>query len=84
MPFNIGGGEMVFLLVIVLIVFGAGRLPEVFGQVGKGVRSFREESTAASATPTTPSPAQVTRSCAKCANPLPAAAKFCPNCGTPI
>lgn len=90
MPFNIGGGEMVFLLVIVLIVFGAGRLPEVFGQVGKGVRTFREESTAAStpttsrATPTTPSPAQVTSTCVKCANPLPAAAKFCPNCGTPI
>ncbi len=43
MPFNLGGGELVFILVIVLIVFGAGRLPEVLGQLGKGVRTFREE-----------------------------------------
>ena len=32
------------ILVVVLIVFGAGRLPDVFGQLGKGIRSFREES----------------------------------------
>jgi len=43
MPFNLGGPELIFLLVIVLIVFGAGKLPDVFGQLGKGVRSFREE-----------------------------------------
>jgi sec-independent protein translocase protein TatA len=42
-PFNFGGGELVFILVIVLIVFGAGKLPEVLGQLGKGVRTFREE-----------------------------------------
>ena len=43
MPFNLGGPELIFLLVIVLIVFGAGKLPEVFGQLGRGVRTFREE-----------------------------------------
>jgi sec-independent protein translocase protein TatA len=42
-PFNLGGGELVFILVIVLIVFGAGKLPEVLGQLGKGVKTFREE-----------------------------------------
>ena len=55
---NIGGPELIFLLVIVLIVFGAGKLPDVFGQIGKGVRSFRDESTsdkpAAPSTTTTP------------------------------
>jgi sec-independent protein translocase protein TatA len=44
MPFNLGGGELIFVLVIVLIVFGAGKLPEVLGQLGKGVKTFREES----------------------------------------
>lgn len=44
MPFNIGGPELIFILVIVLIVFGAGKLPEVLGQLGKGVKTFREES----------------------------------------
>lgn len=42
---SLGGGELVFILVIVLIVFGAGKLPSVFGQLGKGVRTFRDEST---------------------------------------
>ena len=40
---NIGGSELIFILVIVLIVFGAGKLPEVLGQLGKGVRTFRDE-----------------------------------------
>ena len=43
---SLGGPELIVILVVVLIVFGAGRLPEVFGQLGKGVRSFREESSA--------------------------------------
>jgi sec-independent protein translocase protein TatA len=54
---NIGGPELIFLLVIVLIVFGAGKLPDVFGQIGKGVRSFRDEATSdkpAASTTTTP------------------------------
>ncbi len=41
---NLGGGELLLVLVVVLIVFGAGRLPDVLGQLGKGVRTFREES----------------------------------------
>lgn len=41
---SIGGPELIFILAIVLIVFGAGKLPEVLGQLGKGVRSFRDES----------------------------------------
>ncbi len=45
MPFNLGGGELIFVLIIVLIVFGAGKLPDVLGQLGKGVKTFREEST---------------------------------------
>jgi len=40
---SIGGPELIFVLVIVLIVFGAGKLPDVLGQLGKGVRSFRDE-----------------------------------------
>ncbi len=43
---SLGGPELIVILVVVLIVFGAGRLPDVFGQLGKGIRSFREESAA--------------------------------------
>lgn len=34
--------HLLLLLFIVLIVFGAGRLPKVMGDIGKGVRSLRE------------------------------------------
>ena len=42
MPFGIGGPEMLIVLVIVLIVFGVGRLTEVGGAMGKAIREFRE------------------------------------------
>ena len=38
---NLGAGEIVILLVIVLLVFGANRLPEAGKAVGKGIREFR-------------------------------------------
>ncbi len=92
MPFGIGGGELVFVLVIVLIVFGAGKLPEVFGQLGKGVRTFRDESTAAGSTPAGDarpvaavpgSTDEGTRHCTNCGRSMASDAKFCGNCGTP-
>lgn len=42
--FNLGGWEWVILLVIVLIVFGVGRLPEIGGALGRSIREFREAS----------------------------------------
>ena len=77
MPFDIGAPEVLLILVIVLVVFGAGRLPEVFGQLGKGIRTFRDESAGVSTSASTPA----SRSCATCGASLPPAAKFCPSCG---
>ncbi len=37
-----GIGELVIILVIVLVMFGAGRLPEVMGSLGKGVQAFKK------------------------------------------
>ena len=39
--FGMGVGELIVVLVIVLVVFGAGRLPEVMGSLGKGVQQFK-------------------------------------------
>ena len=39
--FGLGIGELIVVLVIVLVIFGAGRLPEVMGSLGKGVQMFR-------------------------------------------
>jgi sec-independent protein translocase protein TatA len=34
--------ELIVVLAIVLILFGAGKLPKVLGQMGKGVKAFKE------------------------------------------
>jgi sec-independent protein translocase protein TatA len=40
--FGMGMGELLVILVIVLIVFGAGRLPEIGEGLGRGIRNFRK------------------------------------------
>jgi sec-independent protein translocase protein TatA len=37
-----GPFEWVVILVIVLLLFGVGRLPQVFEQLGKGIKSFKD------------------------------------------
>jgi sec-independent protein translocase protein TatA len=39
--FGLGMGELLVVLVIVLVIFGAGRLPEVMGSFGKGLQAFK-------------------------------------------
>lgn len=38
---SFGMGEMVILLVIVLVLFGAKRIPEISASFGKGIREFK-------------------------------------------
>jgi sec-independent protein translocase protein TatA len=40
-----GPMELILLLVIVLIIFGPGKLPDIGNAVGKGIREFRKAST---------------------------------------
>jgi sec-independent protein translocase protein TatA len=42
MPFHLGGPELIIILVVVLIIFGVGRLSEVGGAMGRGIREFRK------------------------------------------
>jgi sec-independent protein translocase protein TatA len=39
---NLGPTEMVILLVIVLIVFGANRIPQLMKGMGEGIRNFKQ------------------------------------------
>jgi sec-independent protein translocase protein TatA len=39
---RLGWPEMIAILVIILIIFGAGKLPEVGSAIGKGLRSFKK------------------------------------------
>lgn len=40
--FGIGMQELLVLLVIVLVIFGAKKLPEIGGGLGKAIRNFRQ------------------------------------------
>lgn len=42
MPFNMGFSEILMILLIVLLVFGAKRLPEMGAAMGKGIREFKK------------------------------------------
>lgn len=64
MPFGISIWELLILLVVLLLIFGAKRLPEMGRSLGKGMREFKDavtgvEETTTSATPSTPQPPEL-------------------------
>ena len=41
MPFNLGVPELIIILVVVLVIFGPGKLPSIGSSLGKGIREFK-------------------------------------------
>ena len=41
---GLGWQELTIILVIVIIIFGAGKLPEIGGALGKGIKEFKTQS----------------------------------------
>ncbi len=90
----LGIPELIIILVIVILIFGAGRLPEVGGAVGRSIKEFRkatkdpeEEAKAAlngAAPPASIDAASDTVFCGECGARNVAAAKFCAACGHAI
>jgi sec-independent protein translocase protein TatA len=67
--FGLGMPELIVILVIALLVFGAGRLPEVGSSLGKAIRGFKEASDKKEPEPASKGEVSGT------------AGKFCPHCG---
>jgi sec-independent protein translocase protein TatA len=40
--FRFSGWELIIVLVIVLLLFGPGRIAKIAGELGKGIRSFKD------------------------------------------
>lgn len=40
--FNLGAGEIVIIALVVLLLFGGRKIPELMKGIGKGIRSFKE------------------------------------------
>ena len=53
---NFGFGEILIILVIVLLLFGAKRIPEIAGSLGKGITEFKRNLTDAQRQITEPAP----------------------------
>jgi len=43
--FGVGMPELIVILVIILIIFGAGKLPQIGEGLGKGIRNFKKATT---------------------------------------
>jgi sec-independent protein translocase protein TatA len=40
--FGLGTNELLIILALVLVIFGAGKLPQVGGALGQGIRNFKK------------------------------------------
>ena len=67
--FGIGVPELILILVVGLIVFGPGKLPEMGRSLGKGIREFRKASNALTAAINAPEPPPAQPATAPAAQP---------------
>src|SRR5262245_21173082 len=88
--FGLGSQELLVILVIVLILFGANRLPQIARSLGSSMKEFKkglDEAKTEDDVPlksTEPVSPAVGPACLQCGTPLAQDWSHCPRCGTAI
>ncbi len=92
--FGLGSQELLVILVIVLVLFGAKRLPELARSLGSSLKEFKKGVDEAKAEDTTPAtskddggqiaPRAAARACSYCKTSLDVDWSHCPRCGTAV
>ena len=95
-PFGLGPMELVIILLVLVMLFGATRLADLGGSLGKGIKEFRKEVSNPDEEEAPPPSPQASNGngnaagavsavkCASCGTLNEATAKFCSNCGAGI
>ena len=86
--FGLGAQELMIILVIVLVLFGGSKLPDLAKSLGKSMKEFKKGIAAEEEQPSKPGPAVSAaaappRVCGSCKGALEAAWTHCPSCGAP-
>ncbi len=88
--FGLGYQELLLILVIVLVLFGGSKLPDLAKSLGKSMKEFKkviaaepeEDSRSSSPPPSATVTSTAPRTCSSCQSPMDVAWTHCPHCGT--
>ena len=82
--FGLGSQELLVILVIVLVMFGANRLPQIARSLGSSIKEFKKGINEGQAEDTSVPRESRPRMCEQCKNSLEADWTHCPRCGTAV
>lgn len=77
--FGLGMPELLVIFLIALIIFGAGKLPQIGGSLGTAIREFKKSIESPSKEVTNTPPEEII--CSQCRRPLQKDWLACPHCG---